>query len=150
MPPILNRVYQFHALWALVNITVGNADETHAVVDAHAIPELVKLLSSTDPRICDQATWVLANIAGESPQLCDYVLEAGALPALVAYMGRSIGSSAIKAGVWALKNLCKDSLPLTLLHWMTVGILVLHFVMEGPALTSTLAVSYSPYTASNA
>lgn len=94
------------------------------MVDAQAVPELVKLLSSTDLRICDQATWVLANIAGESPSLRDYVLEAGAISALVAYVGRCIGTRATKAGVWALKNLSKDSLPLTDFHWTMVRFLL--------------------------
>ena len=68
-----SRELQFEAAWALTNI--ASTDYTTTIVEANAVPHLVKLLLNADPDVRDQSAWCLGNIAGDSPTLRDAVLE---------------------------------------------------------------------------
>lgn len=45
-----------------------------AAVEAGATPPLVKLTQSPNVGLAEQALWAVANIAGDSAQLRDYVI----------------------------------------------------------------------------
>lgn len=49
-----------------------------AVVNANAVPALVKSMRSTVVHVAEQATWALSNIAGDSSIARNIVLEHGA------------------------------------------------------------------------
>ena len=51
-----------------------------------AVPLLVQLLSSNNDHVREQAVWALGNIAGDSPQCRNVVLQAQALPPLLAQL----------------------------------------------------------------
>lgn len=53
------------------------------MVQANAVPVFIKLLSSPEADVREQAVWALGNIAGDSPELRDYVLSQNALGPLV-------------------------------------------------------------------
>ena len=50
------------------------------------MPVFVELLSSNNDDVRDQAIWALGNIAGDSPQTRNFVLQAQALQPLLAQL----------------------------------------------------------------
>jgi hypothetical protein len=67
-----NVTLQLEAAWALTNLATGTSMHTRHLVDAGAIKPLIKLLSSQDSNLREQAVWALANIAGIQIKSIDY------------------------------------------------------------------------------
>jgi len=76
---------QFEATWALTNIASGTVEHTSHVIRNGAIPILIGLLRSPCIEVCDQAVWALGNIAGDSPQCRNLVLDSHILQNLVPF-----------------------------------------------------------------
>lgn len=73
----------YEAALILTNIASGTSTQTMAVVNANAVPKLVKLLQSNDSGVADQSVWALGNIAGDGPITRDIVLKYGAVEAIL-------------------------------------------------------------------
>ncbi len=101
-----------------------------------------RLKQPSPPPPCDgcntQAVWALGNIAGDSWQARDQVLEAQALPVLIAFVTPmsklgSLRSTQIRNIAWTLSNLCKRTPPPSSQYSQAlVGVvhMLLHYVVR--------------------
>ncbi|KAK2410706.1 importin subunit alpha-2 [Trifolium repens] len=93
--------------WILTNIAAGTSENTKVVIDHGAVLILVKLLSSPNDDVREQAIWALGNVAGDFPRYRDLVLSYGALIPLLSQFNERTKSSILRIATWALLNFCR-------------------------------------------
>ena len=71
-----------------------------------AVPVFVRLLSSPNDDVREQAVWALGNIVGDSP--CqDIVLDADAMEPLLVQLRTNSKMSMLRNATWTLSNFCR-------------------------------------------
>eukprot|EP00088_Acartia_fossae_P071179 TRINITY_DN9719_c0_g1_i2.p1 TRINITY_DN9719_c0_g1~~TRINITY_DN9719_c0_g1_i2.p1 ORF type:complete len:523 (+),score=111.48 TRINITY_DN9719_c0_g1_i2:39-1607(+) len=106
-----NAALQFEAAWALTNIASGSSLQTNAVVEAGAVPFFIQLLKSGEENVCEQAVWALGNIAGDGPELRDYVINNGVVSPLLNLVKPDMKVGFLRNVTWSISNLCRNKNP---------------------------------------
>eukprot|EP00128_Syssomonas_multiformis_P019001 Colp12_sorted_trinity150504_noHs@5030 len=123
---------QFEAAWTITNIASGTSEHTYEVCNSGACQWLITLMDSPNPDVRDQVVWALGNIAGDSADCRDYILQLGAVPALLRLLQSQPTVAHLRNAVWTLSNLCRGKNPQP--DWNTVK----HFI---PALAHIIRTS---------
>merc|ERR1719170_21718 len=102
---------QFEAAWTITNIASGTTSHTRCVVQHGGIPAFVKLLSSPNSEVREQAVWALGNIAGDSSDYRDLVLKTGnSMQRLITILANNQVApklTMIRNATWCMSNFCR-------------------------------------------
>ncbi|CAI2298820.1 unnamed protein product [Caenorhabditis sp. 36 PRJEB53466] len=110
---VQNDKVQYEAAWALTNIVSGTTEQTVAAVEAGVTAPLIQLSVHPNAQISEQSLWAMANIAGDSAQLRDYVIKCHGVEALMHLMDRveTLEDSHVRTIAWAFSNMCRHKQP---------------------------------------
>jgi hypothetical protein len=95
------------SLLQLTNVAAGEARHVRLLIDEAGIPALITLLQRGDDKGKEQAVWGLGNIAGDSADFRDKVLNAGAMQPLLELCTDGASITVLRNCAWTLSNFCR-------------------------------------------
>jgi len=99
---------QFEAAWIITNIASGTSEQTLVLINYGVVKILIDLLETQNENVKEQSIWALGNIAGDSVNCRNLVLEAGILSPLLKQIKNNCRISFLRNCVWTLSNLCRN------------------------------------------
>jgi len=126
----------FEACWAITNIASGNSDQTKQLVEHKVIEPLIRLLLCEE-RVADQAIWALGNIAGDSPEFRNLVLDCNILDSLLTladklFLNYQTNLHRIRNIAWTCTNLCRNRYPPTEMRYIEYILPLINKLMHIP------------------
>lgn len=107
---------RFETAWVLTNIASGDSEQTKYIVRLGVVPFLINMISENNLPNIDQGVWALGNIAGDSEELRDVVLEAGChrliLELIKKFSTNNEHIKMLRNFIWLLSNLNRGRNPL--------------------------------------
>ncbi|KAL9651640.1 hypothetical protein ABK040_001585 [Willaertia magna] len=100
-----DTLLQYETLWSISNIASGTSVHTESVIKANAVPIIIKLLNSPSDDVVEQSIWALGNIAGDSAECRDYVLQKGIMSPLLHVINKQPKITTLRYAAWTLSNL---------------------------------------------
>jgi importin subunit alpha-1 len=97
----------YEALWAITNICSGTSAHVQVAISCGAMNVLLAALRSPQEEVREQAVWGIGNIAGDSPQMRDFVIGSGVVPVFIEIVTTGSRVSMLRNVVWASSNLCR-------------------------------------------
>ncbi|KAF8369097.1 ima-2, partial [Pristionchus pacificus] len=118
----------YECAWALTNIVSGTSEQTVKAVESGATGPLIQLMMHADLNLAEQATWAVANIAGDSAQLRDFVIQSSGVEALMVLCSKmgQLTTSFVRTLAWTFSNMCRHKnphAPLPVLQVLAQGLL---------------------------
>ncbi|XP_022847056.1 putative late blight resistance protein homolog R1A-3 [Olea europaea var. sylvestris] len=117
-PGVVPRLFEFldrddypllqcEAALAITSISKCSSDNINMLIDCGAVPIFVRLLSSPEDVLREQALEVLGYFARDSTKSRDLVLTYGILMPLLAQFNDKTKLSIMRKATWTLSNLCQ-------------------------------------------
>ena len=99
---------QYETAWLLTNMCTGTSDQIDYIIKRGCLNGLTHMLNSSITELKEQAFWALGNIATESNQYRDLLLQPSIFPNLInIVMSGSSPVRLVKQGCWTLSCICR-------------------------------------------
>jgi len=96
--------------WILSNVSSGTPEQTQLLITLEIIPRALNLLSHINQTVIENALWILANIAGDSLEKRDLLLEYGIVEKINQVLYENLlTETSLENLTWLISNLCRGS-----------------------------------------
>lgn len=106
----LTEKIKLDILWILTNLASGSSDETMYVVNMKGVAFFLEFCQDPSEDVFGQALWGVSNLAGESPEIRDSVLEQNGMGITLDIYNKHKTTLSLQTKqtiAWAVNNLCR-------------------------------------------